>query len=164
MHPSPSHPHPPRVLASILQGPLTPDHENHALLSLQSTSASTPLPPGTVGSSLRFHGIVRKGEPRPDLQNQLHDLIALDYQTYDPMAERQLLALALETAHRHALSAIAALHSRGTVHVGETSFILIIQSPHRAESLAAMAEFIDRMKQDVPIWKRPLWANPTTTH
>jgi len=44
------------------------------------------------------------------------------------------------------------------VAVGEVSFVLIVESAHRAEALAAMADFIDRLKQDVPIWKRAVWA------
>ena len=37
--------------------------------------------------------------------------------------------------------------------VGERSFRLQIAAPHRQEALAAMAEFIESMKRDVPIWK-----------
>lgn len=113
---------------------------------------------GQVGASLRFEGIVRRREPRAaEGGASSGDLIALDYQTYDPMAERQLLLLGRDVAARHGLLALAALHSRGRVGVGEASFVLIVESAHRAEALAAMADFIDQLKRDVPIWKHPVW-------
>lgn len=155
----------PRVLAAIVDGPLTRDREANILASHAWTPAreaannKAASGAGLVGATLRFEGIVRRGEPRETDTRKEHDLLALDYQTYDPMAAHELLALARDVAERHGLSALAALHSRGRVHVGEVSFILIVESPHRAESLAAMADFIDRLKQDIPIWKRAVWAD-----
>jgi molybdopterin synthase catalytic subunit len=39
------------------------------------------------------------------------------------------------------------------VPVGEASLFIRITSRHRQASLAMMAELIDRLKADVPIWK-----------
>jgi molybdopterin synthase catalytic subunit len=33
---------------------------------------------------------------------------------------------------------------------------VVIDAPHRAQALAGMAEFIDLLKRDVPIWKKPV--------
>lgn len=109
-------------------------------------------------ATLRFEGIVRRAERDPEAADAERDLLALDYQTYDPMAQRELEALAASVAERHGLKSIVALHSRGRVRVGEVSFVLEVAAPHRAESLAAVADFIDRLKQDVPIWKWSVWA------
>ena len=80
-------------------------------------------------------------------------IVALDYEVYDPMAVRVLEGLARAMIERHGLIGVAVEHSRGRVAVGECSFRLQIAAPHRQEALAAMAEFIDRMKRDAPIWK-----------
>jgi molybdopterin molybdotransferase len=40
------------------------------------------------------------------------------------------------------------------IPVGETAIYVGVASPHRAEAIALLAEFMDRLKQDVPIWKR----------
>jgi molybdopterin synthase catalytic subunit len=110
----------------------------------------TAGPPG-AGATLLFEGIVRPTEDaRP--------LAALDYEAYEPMATDQLIRLAREISDRHGLLAVHVQHSRGRVRVGEVSFRLRIDSPHRAEGLAAMDGFIDTMKRDVPIWKSPVWA------
>lgn len=113
------------------------------------------LPPTTeswhvpqAGALLCFEGCVRPAEDgRP--------IDGLHYQVYEPMAWRELEKLGRETMIRFELLALRVQHSRGDVRAGECSFRLQIASKHRKEGLAAMDWFIDRMKQDVPIWKLP---------
>lgn len=105
---------------------------------------------GVVGAWLCFEGIVRALEDGRPLQG-------LDYQVYEPMATRQLTELAQAIRDSHNLLHIRARHSRGFVPVGECSFRLEVLAEHRKPALRAMDEFIDRMKQDVPIWKLPVW-------
>lgn len=105
-----------------------------------------------AGAMVCFDGVVRALEDG-------RTLIALDYQTYEPMAQNQLRELAAEVSARHGLLNIRVWHSRGRVPVGTVSFRLAIDAPHRKEALAAMDEFIDRMKRDVPIWKSPVFAD-----
>ncbi|MEY3023606.1 MAG: molybdopterin synthase catalytic subunit [Planctomycetota bacterium] len=70
------------------------------------------------------------------------------------MASRMLEAIAHEEASREGVRSVVAIHSRGRVAVGEVSFLCEVRSAHRAEGLAALGSFIDRMKRDAPIWKR----------
>jgi molybdopterin molybdotransferase len=46
------------------------------------------------------------------------------------------------------------IHRVGVVPVGEAAIYVGIASAHRAEGFALLAAFMDRLKQDVPIWKR----------
>ncbi len=78
----------------------------------------------------------------------------LSYEAYEPMARDMLVTIGEELVRRYSLVALCAEHSKGLVLVGECSFRLQVAGRHRQESLAAMSEFIDRLKQDVPIWKR----------
>ena len=56
------------------------------------------------------------------------------------------------------------IHRIGIIPVGETAIYVGIASPHRAEAIALLDEFMDRLKQDVPIWKRrALPLNPWQT-
>ena len=75
------------------------------------------------------------------------------------MADAMLRELAETMLTEHAIDSVIVQHSVGTVPVGERSFRLVIHSRHRAPALQAMSEFIDRMKRDVPIWKRPVYAD-----
>ena len=129
------------VLISISQGPLSSDR----LLALLSASAAH-----AVGATVVFEGIVRANE-------QGRTIRALSYEAYEPMATNSLTQLANDILSKHALIAITVEHSRGEVAAGERSFRLAIDSAHRKEALAAMDEFIDRMKRDVPIWKTAIY-------
>jgi len=113
--------------------------------------AAAPNPQSDAGAILQFEGVVRPTEDgRP--------LLALEYEAYRPMANNMLGDLARRVLEEHGLTAVTVEHSTGTVRVGERSFRLVIASPHRGPALNAMASFIDRMKQAVPIWKRPVFA------
>ena len=105
-----------------------------------------------AGAVLTFLGVVRADEHGRRIS-------ALDYQTYEPMAQKQMRDLIAALITKHGVTRISVWHSRGRVPVGATSFRLMIEAPHRKEALAAMDEFIDRLKSDVPIWKSPVWAD-----
>ncbi len=143
-----------RVIAEILEGPIS----ESAVGQVLSRAKGTALGESTeeTGARVRFEGIVRRTERNSDGGDSA--LVALDYEVYEPMASAQLLALAKRIGLAHDLQAIVTLHSRGRVPVGEVSFVLIIDSAHRREGLAAATEFIDDLKRDVPIWKRAVWA------
>ena len=104
-----------------------------------------------AGAVVTFDGVVRRAE----LGRQID---ALDYDVYEPMASQQLRRLAQSIADVHGLIAVRVEHSRGRVAVEECSFRLQIASAHRKEAIQAMDVFIDQMKQDVPIWKKPVFA------
>jgi molybdopterin synthase catalytic subunit len=116
-----------------------------------ATAALAPTEVGRVGAVLSFDGIVREMEDG-------RRLIALDYEAYEPMATRELTAVAEEVVRAHGLIALACWHSRGRVPVGAASLRVVIRAAHRGEALVAMGAFIDRLKRDVPIWKKPVWA------
>lgn len=144
-----------KTCCAIIDGPITPGDEQRV-----AHGAGWPHrlgDHGVTGAVLRFEGVVRRMEPSAGNTPALHELLALDYSTYDPMALEQLEALARGVLERHGLNSVLALHSRGRVDVGMVSFVLELTAPHRAETLAAAADFIDRMKRDVPIWKTPIW-------
>jgi len=111
-----------------------------------------PLPTATpwavdgAGALIGFEGVVRPSEAgRP--------IAGLRYETYDPMAEKELRRLAGEAMQRFDILAVRVEHSRGFVANHACSFRLRIASAHRKAGLAAMDWYIDRMKQAVPIWK-----------
>jgi molybdopterin synthase catalytic subunit len=123
-----------RVSAWIVDGPIPPQE--------------TPFPAG-AGAVLAFHGIVRPEEGG-------EKILGLDYQTYDPMAERLLRELAEEAVTRFRLRGFRVLHSRGFVPAGRPSLLAEAAGAHRRETLDALDWYITRMKEDVPIWKRPV--------
>ena len=101
----------------------------------------------SCGAVLVFHGTVRNHTAG----RHVH---ALAYEAYEAMALRQLQAVADEVREATGVHAIACTHRLGDVPIGEDAMVLAVASPHRAAALAATGQFIERLKQDVPIWKK----------
>ena len=81
-------------------------------------------------------------------------VLGLAYEAYEEMALAQLRALGEEMVASHGVSAVACAHRLGPVPVGESAMVLAVAAPHREAALAAVGDFIRRLKQDVPIWKQ----------
>lgn len=78
----------------------------------------------------------------------------LVYEAYDGMAEKAMKKLCTEIRSKWKVHGIAMYHRLGEVSVEEASVIIAISSEHRAESLEAVQYAIDRLKAEVPIWKK----------
>ena len=101
----------------------------------------------STGAWLEFRGVVR------DLENG-GKISALEYEAYPEMAEREIRRLFTEISARHPCLAAKVIHRIGIIPVGETAIYVGVAGRHRGETIALLAEFMDRLKQDVPIWKR----------
>ncbi len=100
-----------------------------------------------AGAVAEFSGIVR------DLENG-GKISALEYEAYSPMAENQIRQILEALAEKHPCLAAHVIHRIGVIPVGETAIYVGIISKHRGEAFALLTEFMNRLKQDVPIWKR----------
>jgi len=101
---------------------------------------------GRAGARAEFTGVVRGGEKdRP--------IAALEYEAYSPMAENIMRAILHDIGRRHPCLFARVTHRIGLVRVGEVVIHVAAAAPHRTAALSLVAEFMDRLKQDVPIWK-----------
>ena len=100
------------------------------------------------GAELVFNGRVRDTEKGKRI-------VALEYEYYEGMAEKELQTLAEETVDRFPISDIFCRHRVGKIPAGEIVLHVAIWSKHRKEGLEAMTWFISELKRCVPIWK---WA------
>ncbi len=82
---------------------------------------------------------------------------ALEYQAH-PDAERFLETCCQEVAASTGLP-VAAIHRVGHLEIGDLALVAAVAAPHRAEAFAACAELVERIKHEVPIWKRQHFAN-----
>ena len=82
------------------------------------------------------------------------DVLHLDYEAYEGMAEHVMASLADELKRRHELCEVAIHHRVGRVEIGETSVVIAVSAPHRAAALRACQEAIDELKVSVPLWKK----------
>jgi MoaE-MoaD fusion protein len=85
------------------------------------------------------------------------DVIHLEYEAYEGMAEEVMETLASALSSRHGLCQVAIHHRIGRVDIGETSVVIAVSAPHRAAALAACKEAIDELKVTVPLWKKEVY-------
>ncbi len=102
---------------------------------------------GAAGAWAEFRGLVRGEENGAGIS-------ALEYEAYPGMAENEIRRLLKEISARHACLAAIVIHRLGIIPVGETAIYVSLAAKHRGPAFAALAEFMDRLKLDVPIWKR----------
>jgi molybdopterin synthase catalytic subunit len=101
---------------------------------------------GATGAIVEFHGVVRGQEKDRAIE-------ALHYEAYEEMARKQFEKIIAELSALHPVHSVTIRHRVGRVPTGQPSLYVCVRSAHRAEAFAFVGKLIDRMKQDVPIWK-----------
>lgn len=99
------------------------------------------------GGLVTFAGAVRavsKGQ----------DVAHLEYEAYPPMAEKQMARIAAEARSKWPGVEVAIAHRVGLLKPGELAVVIAASAPHRKEAFLACEYAIDRLKEDVPIWKK----------
>ncbi|MBC8084658.1 MAG: molybdenum cofactor biosynthesis protein MoaE [Hymenobacter sp.] len=85
-------------------------------------------------------------------------VVRLEYEAYDGMALHQLRKVAAQAQERWPmLEAVAVIHRKGPLHIGDVAVVVAVSTPHRAESFAACQYIIDTLKQVVTIWKKEFY-------
>jgi len=82
------------------------------------------------------------------------DVLHLEYEAYEGMAEQVMADLGGELTRRHDLCKVAIHHRVGRVDIGGMSVVIAVSAAHRAAALAACAEAIEELKVSVPLWKK----------
>jgi molybdopterin synthase catalytic subunit len=106
----------------------------------------------TEGAVVDFFGVVRS------IENE-RMIDAIEYEAFEAMAERQLTLIADEAKDRYGLVSVVIHHRIGLVPVGEASLFVRVTARHRRAAFEGSSQIIERLKQAVPIWKHPVYAN-----
>jgi len=117
-----------------------------ALLAQRAMSAG-------MGAAIYFLGVVRGSEGSATIS-------ALEYETFQRMAEHQISLLFDELEKRWPIESVRLVHRVGLVKAGAASLWIEVIAPHRGEAFAACQWLIDEMKRVAPIWKKPVRAAP----
>jgi len=104
------------------------------------------------GAVASFVGTVRATSDGRDVRH-------LFYEVHESMALKQFARMAEELKRAHGVRHVAVHHRRGHVPVGGVSVAIAVSAPRRGNALAACAEAIERLKQDVPIWKKEVFSD-----
>lgn len=103
-----------------------------------------------AGAVASFVGSVRR-------TSRGRDVLHLEYEAYEEMAEPMLAKLGAELTERHGLCAVAIHHRLGRVEIGEASVVIAVSAAHRGPAMDACREAIDTLKQTVPVWKKEVF-------
>jgi molybdopterin synthase catalytic subunit len=104
-----------------------------------------------AGGVVSFTGVVRSvdgGRAVTELEYSAH-----------PGAEAALLAVAETIAAELPVIALAAVHRTGLLAVGDVAVVVAASAAHRGQAFEAARRLIDDLKEQVPIWKRQLFAD-----
>jgi molybdopterin synthase catalytic subunit len=78
----------------------------------------------------------------------------ITYEAWDELASARLHEIAEEAFATWPLTKLALVHRHGELAVGEASVAVAASAAHRAEAFDAARHAIERLKHDVPIWKK----------
>jgi molybdopterin synthase catalytic subunit len=100
-----------------------------------------------AGATCVFVGTVRDHGERGAVNG-------LTYEAWAELARERIAEHAHGAFERWTLRRIAVAHRTGDLSVGEASVVIAVSAAHRADAFEACRHLIERLKADVPIWKK----------
>jgi molybdopterin synthase catalytic subunit len=104
------------------------------------------------GAVAVFEGVVRnntKGRPTTHLE----------YECYEAMALQMMGRIGREIAAQFAIGHLGMVHRLGRLEIGEASVVIVATAPHRKPAFDAAFEAINRLKKEVPVWKKEFFGD-----
>jgi molybdopterin synthase catalytic subunit len=108
-----------------------------------------------AGACVTFEGRVRE-------QNEGRSVVALEYEAYAPLAEKEGAKIMAETALRFPILGAVCVHRTGRLELGDLAVWVAVTAAHRAAAFDACRHVIDQVKERVPIWKKEYYAGGAT--
>ena len=131
---------------------------------LTNNPIDTSLVLSTVVSEYAGANVLFTGTTRQETNGVITDW--LEYDAYKPLAERECIRLYEQAVGKFKIIKCSIVHRLGKVSVGEVSIAVAVSAVHRAEAFASASWLLDRIKENVPVWKRQMsdtdtfWVHP----
>jgi len=114
---------------------------------LEPAEAVASVADPAAGGTCVFLGTVRD-------HSDAGAVAGLTYEAWEELALARLEELGEELYASWPLRRVALWHRMGDLGIGEVSVIVACSAAHRAEAFEACRRGIERLKDDVPIWKK----------
>jgi molybdopterin synthase catalytic subunit len=124
----------------------------------------------TAGAVVSFSGVVRNHDggkaverlsysAHPTAHQVMADVVARLVAEQNAMGEEA----AGETSGGKAGQPVRiwAAHRIGTLEIGDPALVCAVSAAHRGQAFAVCSELVDRIKEQVPIWKEQFFADGT---
>jgi molybdopterin synthase catalytic subunit len=104
----------------------------------------------SAGAIATFIGTTRNN-------NEGRKVIALDYDAYPEMAEKELSRIGDDAKKNWRIERMAIVHRVGPVAITEASVMIAVSAAHRDDAFQACRFAIEEIKKTVPIWKKEVF-------
>ncbi len=101
---------------------------------------------GDFGATVIFIGTVRN-------YGDNGQVIGMSYEAYVGMAEERIKNIEIEVKKKWDVKEIRVVHRVGDLKLGDNSITIAISTPHSKDAYDASQFILNKIKQDVPIWK-----------
>jgi molybdopterin synthase catalytic subunit len=110
---------------------------------------------GGVGAKVLFIGSVRNFSDNGDV-------VGMTYESYMGMAEEKIKNIEIDAKKTWGIKKIRIIHRIGELTIGDNSVAIAISTPHSKDAFAACQFVLDKIKHEVPIWKKEKMLNDET--
>ncbi len=126
------------------------------------------IAPSFIGDSIQKHQSKTEigghsiflGQVRADtIENK--KVSSIEYTAYEEMALEKMHVIREEVITRYQLTCMHVYHSLGIIAAGEICLFVFTSSPHRKAAMEACNELVERIKTELPIWGKELFADET---
>ena len=83
----------------------------------------------------------------------------IEYTTYEEMAIIQMHAIREDIFSKYDLTCMHVYHSLGPVAAGEICLFVFTSSKHRKMAIDACTEVVERIKAELPVWGKEVFAD-----
>ncbi len=122
---------------------------------IDSASLTSELHDAAAGAEVTFDGRVRN-------HNDGQVVGGLEYQAYPALALATGRRILEEEASRHGILRALAAHRTGSLEIGESAVWVGVATAHRGEAFDAARAIMERLKYELPVWKKETYLNGST--
>ncbi|HIH44739.1 MAG TPA: molybdopterin synthase [Candidatus Methanoperedenaceae archaeon] len=123
---------------------LQPDYYTLPALIRKVRSMKTIRQAGAIGT---FTGIVRERTGNTVTKS-------LEFEKYDEVAEEKMKLICDELSRRDGIAGVLIHHRTGVIAPGDDIVYIVVAASHRQQLFPVLSEAIERLKEEVPIWKK----------
>jgi len=103
-----------------------------------------------VGAIIIFIGVVRGRNAGGE------KVLRLEYEAYEEDAVKTLENIISDIKDKYGILDAVVEHKIGSAEAGEDTMYAVVASKHRDEGFKSLIELIERLKHEVPIWKKEI--------
>jgi molybdopterin synthase catalytic subunit len=107
-----------------------------------------------AGAVVSFAGVVRDHDGG-------RSVTRLEYSAHPSAGQTLADVVAAVAADSEGIRAIAVSHRIGGLQIGDAALIAVVAADHRGAAFQTCARLVDRVKEQLPVWKHQFFADGT---